>query len=68
MLDNGCKFVADLKVGDNAALDKVTITFHYKEGDTDKTATVVVTIVKEELIPPGPFLRAYLLKWILCGE
>jgi hypothetical protein len=54
VLENDCKFVANLKVSDDAAFDKVTISFHYQEDEADKTATVVVTIVKEEPIPPGP--------------
>jgi hypothetical protein len=54
VLENGCKFAADLNVSDSAAFDSVIITLHYRENQTDKTTTLTISVVKQEPLPPGP--------------
>jgi hypothetical protein len=52
--ENDCTYTADLAVMDTAAFGDVIITLHYKENDSDQTATFKISVVKEEPLPPGP--------------
>jgi hypothetical protein len=57
-----CTYSAVLKVGSDAAFDKVAVTLHYKEtpagggAAVDRSDTIFIQVVKEEAVPPGPLV------------
>jgi hypothetical protein len=53
---DACRFTAELTITESAAFGPLAIDVHYQEGGTDHVETLMIRIVKEEPLPPGPLV------------
>ncbi|MGZ8845398.1 MAG: hypothetical protein ACXW3C_02945 [Pyrinomonadaceae bacterium] len=56
IIENSCKLTAELTVTTASAFGPVAIQVQYSEGDKKGEETVILNVVKEEPLPPGPLV------------